>query len=405
VVSGATTACRIGQLGFPAGDVGWAEDLGPAGAYGRFPVLGRGTGVGGLAGPLPPEQPLAVGDGQRGGAEQCAQVLGGLLYAVLGEAGAQRGRGKRRGVQGRERRPVGRRAEVTVAAYGTGEDERGRAEDERGDQRRDDRLHAADASWLGSAPMPEDPFAAVAKLPGVADAVASARAAVDALYGHRVLRRRRTEVTAESALRGARASAALDGADVPLPALRSGTAFDRSAHGAVVRAAVRVSAEVAGLLGVWEKAPTQALARLHVVAAADVVGNPDELGRPVSAEAAARLEQLSDLLVARSAAPAPVVAAIVHGELLAVRPFAWGSGLVARAAARLVLVQRGTDPKALCAPEVGHVEIGREAYEDALAAYTSGSRDGVGRWVRHCALAVELGAREATAICEAMLRG
>ncbi|MGW2548012.1 oxidoreductase, partial [Kitasatospora sp. NPDC001574] len=63
-----------------------------------------------------------------------------------------------------------------------------------------------------------DPLAPLAQLPGVPDAVAEVRKAVDRLYGHRVMRRRAAEVTSESALRGARASAALAGADWPLEA-------------------------------------------------------------------------------------------------------------------------------------------------------------------------------------------
>ena len=55
--------------------------------------------------------------------------------------------------------------------------------------------------------IPDDPLAALLPLPRVQDAVAEARTAVDSLLGHRVLRRGSAEVTAESALRGARASA------------------------------------------------------------------------------------------------------------------------------------------------------------------------------------------------------
>jgi hypothetical protein len=250
-----------------------------------------------------------------------------------------------------------------------------------------------------------DPFASVAGLPGVGPSVTAARDAVDALLGHRALRRRRAEVTAESVLRGARASAALEGADVALDALRSGSAFQDPATGELARAAVRVSAQVGPLVDVWARAPLQALARLHVVAAADVLSDPDQLGRPHSAAAAARVDQLSQLLLRSTAAPAVVVAAIVHGELLAVRPFSWGNGLVARAAQRLVLIQRGIDPKAVSIPEVGHVELGRQAYDAALAGYISGVPEGVAAWVRHCAEAVSLGAREGVAVCEALLRG
>ena len=51
-----------------------------------------------------------------------------------------------------------------------------------------------------------DPLAALGALPGVTGAVDSVRKAVDRVYGHRVMRRRSNEVTAEAALRGARGS-------------------------------------------------------------------------------------------------------------------------------------------------------------------------------------------------------
>ena len=68
--------------------------------------------------------------------------------------------------------------------------------------------------------IPADPLAALLPLTGVQEAVAEARAAVDGLLSHRVLRRGSAEVTAESALRGARASAELEGAGIELERLR-----------------------------------------------------------------------------------------------------------------------------------------------------------------------------------------
>lgn len=65
-----------------------------------------------------------------------------------------------------------------------------------------------------------DPLVALGALPGVTDAVDSVRKAVDRVYGHRVMRRRSNEVTAEAALRGARGSAALSGADWNLEEVR-----------------------------------------------------------------------------------------------------------------------------------------------------------------------------------------
>jgi hypothetical protein len=258
-----------------------------------------------------------------------------------------------------------------------------------------------------------DAFAHVAGLPGVSEAVASARESVDGLRGHRVLRRGGPEVSAESALRGARASAALEGASFPLSDVRSG-----AVESPVVQGALRVSSELGSLASAWHVAPGQVLARLHGLAAADgvpssslgrlrsssVCEDPLGLGEPPSpSSVAARLSGLADLLTSPSSAPALVVAAVVHGELLALRPFGWGDGIVARAAVRLTLIDRGLDPKSLTAPEVGHVELG-SAYREALGGYVSGTPEGVAQWVRHCAEAVSLGAREALAVCEAFTR-
>ena len=259
-----------------------------------------------------------------------------------------------------------------------------------------------------------DPLADVARLPGVPDAVARAREAVDRLLGHRILRRRGVEVAAAAALRGARASAALEGASVSLEELRGGLTNDP-----VVSGALRVSAELGLLPDTWRTAPRQALARLHTLAAADGV-EPHALGRPRADErardplglgaapppedAAARIGALSDLLISPTVAPAIVVAAVAHGELLTLRPFGWGDGVVARAASRLVLIERGLDPKSLIAPEVGHAEAGA-AYAQSARAYASGDPAGVARWIRHCAEAIELGVRDALAVCEALARG
>lgn len=261
-----------------------------------------------------------------------------------------------------------------------------------------------------------DALADVAKLPGVAGAVDDARKAVDRLLGHRILRRRSAEVSTESALRGARASAVLDGASVTLDELRT----TESPSDPVVQGSLRVSAELGTLTETWRNAPRQALARLHVLAAADAVESA-ALGRPRSADAvvkdvlglgeppspsevAARLDALSGLLTAPTKAPALVVAAIVHGELLTLRPFGWGDGLVARAAQRLTLVSRGLDPKSLVAPEVGHLEL-EDDYASALRDYSSGTSEGVARWIVHCSSAVAAAARDSQAICEAFMRG
>ncbi|AUH42173.1 Fic family protein [Streptomyces sp. CMB-StM0423] len=274
-----------------------------------------------------------------------------------------------------------------------------------------------------------DPLAALSTLPGVEEAVSSVRRAVDRVYGHRVMRRRSNEVSAEAALRGARASAALSGADWALEEVRRRSDFSGAGEPRTVGGALRANAEAGQLLSTWRQSPMQVLARLHVVAsggaadssegdAGEAVGRPRLAGEavaepgavlpsplPDAEEAAARLDALAALVVAGSSAPALVMAAVVHGELLTLRPFRTGNGLVARAAERIVLVGSGLDPKAVCPAEVGHAEQGRGAYETALTGYASGTPEGVGGWIAHCGRAVELGARESTAVCEALQRG
>ena len=98
-----------------------------------------------------------------------------------------------------------------------------------------------------------------------------------------------------------------------------------------------------------------------------------------------------------------VVGAVVHGELLALRPFGWGDGIVARAAERLTLMARGLDPNSLVPTQLGH-EQRREHYAAALRGYMTGTPEGVAGWVVHCAQAVMEGARDSLATCEAIRR-
>ncbi len=255
-----------------------------------------------------------------------------------------------------------------------------------------------------------DPLARLASLDGVPEALAAATKAADALLWDRSLRDRGGEITAESVLRGARDSAALEGAEVSLAALRAGSAIDGSPLGLVVAASVRVTSEVPRLLGTVGVAPAQAFARLATLAGAgfvegDVVGRPradlvadDPLRIGALAppgEVNARLDTLVRLLVAPTEAPALVVASVVHGELLALRPFAWGSGLVARAAFRLVMASRGLDPHLLTVPESGWWSAGRTTYVNAIRGFITGKPEGLAAWIDLNCRAVAEGSRAA----------
>jgi len=92
---------------------------------------------------------------------------------------------------------------------------------------------------------------------------------------------------------------------------------------------------------------------------------------------------------------------VVHGELLALAPFGTADGVVARAAARVVLVSRGLDPRAVTAPDVGLLRD-PEAYAAAAEAFGGGD---VTAFLLLWCDAVAHGAVEGIAIGEALLRG
>jgi hypothetical protein len=233
-----------------------------------------------------------------------------------------------------------------------------------------------------------DPLEPVLALDGVADEVTAVRTSVDQALAQPVLRRRSAEVSAESVLRGAWAAARLSGSVATLDDVRTGAPSDE-----VARGALRAYADLGALTEAWARAPRQVLARLHVLAARDLVDEA-ALGRPV--RGADRLDVLSDVLGA-TRAPAVVVAAVVLGEISALDPFPPSSQIVGWAAARLTFVTRGLDPESLVVPEVG--ALGLDA---PLDEYRAGD---MAAWIRYVSRAVVDGASETRAICQALQRG
>ena len=242
-----------------------------------------------------------------------------------------------------------------------------------------------------------DPLQPLLRLPGVADAVRTARDAITRVHQHPTNRRGWPTTAAEASVRAARASAAIDGGSTEIP--ENGEVRDP-----VLAGALRVAESVGLLLGSWQRAPLQALARMHVLAAADLVPAEAQgsLGRPrPDPGVAGRLELLASLVAGGSSAPAPVLAAVVHGELLTLKPFGVADGVVARAAARLTLIATGLDPKGLTVPEVACLRnAGRYA---ALAdGFGSGEPDAVAAWLVFCCRTLADGAREAVSIADAV---
>ena len=232
--------------------------------------------------------------------------------------------------------------------------------------------------------MSADPLAWLTSLEGVPSAYASARDGIDVMLRDRGLRRTSPETTAESLLRGAHASAVLEGSASTTADVREGGGDE------IALAAVRISAELLALTPVLTRSPLQALARIHALAAVGSLPE-DRLGRPRDDASSARLLALAQLLTATTAAPALMVAALVHADLATTAPFASHNGLVARAAERLVLVARGVDEKSLVVPEAGHLAL-RPAYESNLRGYRDGGRAGVHAWLLYGAEAFAAGA-------------
>lgn len=248
-----------------------------------------------------------------------------------------------------------------------------------------------------------DVLAPLGSLEGVGQAARAARDAVDVLLRDRGMRKVGPEVTAESLLRGAHASAALAGSTATPEEVR------RGAGDPVAAGAVRMTGELMSLAPYADVNPVQVWTRLHQLAAADLVSSPDELGHlradhepvpddidglgpaPSAAVVWERLSGLARALTRPTAAPALVVAAVVHAELAVLRPFPQANGLVARAAERVVLVARGIDRVSATVPEIGHLEL-RASYGPSLRGYAEGGVTGVRDWLLRSCEVVALGA-------------
>ncbi|ACC43556.1 MULTISPECIES: hypothetical protein [Mycobacterium ulcerans group] len=255
--------------------------------------------------------------------------------------------------------------------------------------------------------MTADPLAALMELPGVGDASDRAREALGQAHRHRANLRGWPVTAAEAALRGARASSVLDGGPTRLEDLVDASAGDPVVNDPVFGGALRVAQALEGgagpLVGVWQKAPLQALARLHMLAAADLAADGG-LGRPrADAGIGPRLELLADLVTRPTRASAPVIAAVAHGELLTLRPFGTADGVVARGVSRLVTIATGLDPHGLGVPEVSWMRqpVG---YRDAADRFAEGTPAGLAAWLVLCCRAMEAGAQEALAIANSVPR-
>lgn len=224
------------------------------------------------------------------------------------------------------------------------------------------------------------PLTRASGLPGIAQAAAATRDAIDVVLGQRAVQTGAPALARQSVDRGARASARLedDGSEP------------------VMRGATRVTEAAAGLAPLWRTAPVQVLARLHLLAAADLA-DEHRLGRPKDRTSARRLTATMAEVAAVSgpatSVPAMVVAAVVHAE--AAEAFDPVGGLVGRAAERVVLLSSGVDPTGVLVPELGHLAEAT-GYPDDRRRLLTGTDVAVATWVERC-LRAYTAAAEATA--------
>ncbi len=265
---------------------------------------------------------------------------------------------------------------------------------------------------------------ALSAVPQIAEPVESARNACTELRWHNALRKRMAECRIEATVRAARASAALEGARFPVAMVRevigAGREVPDDPSGAQLAAAVRVAAVAEDLqtrpdalrTGFLHTLSKLALAAGAGLAPEEQIGRPRIAGEepgdlgglppaPDPTEVTERLSALEDLL-ADPTLPGLVVASILHGEILALRPFVVGNGLVARALFRIHLVSTGVDPTGVCVPEAAFLSDAT-GYGQGGAAYTSGND--VPGWIVACADAVEKGAGEGRTVCQAVQSG
>lgn len=244
-----------------------------------------------------------------------------------------------------------------------------------------------------------DPLAPLLDLPGVAAAAEEAGEALAAVHRHPVNLRGWDKTSRESSWRGGRSSAAMEGAAVELNREHD---FDDPVTAGAIRVAQALDPDTLDReVGVFRRAPMQSLARLHALAAADLVDDDAELGRPrAEPHIAQRLDLLGQLITGATKAPAAVLAAVVHGELLTLAPFEKGNAVVARAASRLVTASTGLDPHLLGVPEVTWLRHLGE-YRELSALFGTGDRQALADWILLSCRALVAGAAEAASIADA----
>jgi hypothetical protein len=233
----------------------------------------------------------------------------------------------------------------------------------------------------------------------VQELTGAARADIDELLWRRDVRAASREVAQSSIARGGADSAALEGADL--------VGVEQSPMGKVLAASLAITAEAPRMSEIWPNAPLQVITGLHTLVAKEFV-DVQELARPRLTQKAddplhigslPEYQEIPGALMRLSQqcsttrVPAVLEAGYVHGEIMRLRPFSWGTGLVARATVRTVLSARSVDPSNFSIPENGMFESTRTAYVTAIRDFSTGTQAGIESYFKWFSASLGLGAR------------
>ena len=179
-----------------------------------------------------------------------------------------------------------------------------------------------------------DPLQPLLKLDGVQEAVEKANDYVARVHRHPANLKGWDVTGSEAVLRGARASAQLDGGTPWLP--DDGQVDDPVLAGALRAAEMLAPDGISETQTTWRRAPLQVMAKLNSVASPQmsdesfrqkVAGSAEFLvpGRPKQATDA-RLQLLGRLITGGTKVNSVVLSAIIHGELLTLEPLPTPTG-------------------------------------------------------------------------------
>ena len=253
-----------------------------------------------------------------------------------------------------------------------------------------------------------DPLAPLAELPGVPEAVERASDFIARAHRHPANLRGWDVTGSESVLRGAPASAQLDGGTPRLP--EDGQVEDPILAGSLRAAELLAPDGIAETRTTWQRAPLQVIAKINAVASpqmsdenfrAKAAHNAEFLvpGRPKRATDG-RLQLLGSLIAGGTKVNSVVLSAIIHGELLTLEPFADANGVTARACSRLATITGGLDPRGLGVPEVWWNRH-RDEYRAKAAAFAKGGSEAMAEWIIFHAEGLAEGSLEAKSIADA----